>query len=131
MQDTRAEPAECAVLDALPLIVPFYAFVLSGCSNNLPWGNSVSNMNAPVELIVKLAPAAVEPGSPGHRAVQACVTRAGVSIKPLHQSTSESELATYFIAHVDPAKIEHIVEQLLACEGVDSAYAKPRGKPPG
>lgn len=91
----------------------------------------MSDVKDPVELIVKLAPAAAAPGSPGHLAVQACMAEAGVSIEPLHQSTSESELAAYFIAHVDPAKIENIVEQLLACEGVDSAYAKPRGKPPG
>jgi len=90
----------------------------------------VSNVKDPVELIVKLAPEATPPGSPGHLAVQACVTRAGVSIAPLHQSTPESELATYFIAHVDPAKIENIVEQLLACEGVESAYAKPPSEPP-
>lgn len=91
----------------------------------------MSGVTDPVELIVKLAPAAATPGSPAHRAVQACVTQAGVSIKPLHESTSEAELATYFIAHVDPAKLTNIVEQLLSCEGVDSAYAKPRGNPPG
>lgn len=90
----------------------------------------MSDVKDPVELIVKLAPEAAAPGRPGHLAVQACVTRAGISIKPLHRSTPESELATYFIAHVDPAEIENIVEQLLACEGVESAYAKLGGEPP-
>lgn len=119
------------MLDAPALDFPLQEFVVSDFSNSLPRKNSVSDVRDPVELIIKLAPEAAATGSPGHLAVQACVTRAGVSIKPLHQSTSESELATYFIAHVDPAKFKNIVEQLLACEGIDSAYAKPRGEPPG
>jgi hypothetical protein len=115
------------VLDAASLIIQSQEIDFS---NSLPRKHSVSDVKDPVELIVKLAPAAAAPGSAGHLAVQACITQVGVSIKPLHQSTSESELATYFIAHVDAAKIENVVKQLLACEGIEGAYAKPRGEPP-
>ena len=90
----------------------------------------MSEVKDPVELIVKLAPAAVEPGSPEHLAVRTCVARTGISITPLYQSASESELATYFVAYVNPAVIDNIIEQLLACEGVEGAYQKPRGETP-
>jgi hypothetical protein len=90
----------------------------------------VSEMKDSVELIIKLAPAVAVPGSTGHLAVEACATRAGVTLKALHPSTSASELATYFIAHVDPEKAGNIIHELLACDGVESAYAKPRGEPP-
>jgi hypothetical protein len=85
---------------------------------------------APVEVIVKLVPEAAAPASPAHRALQACAARIGVSLQPLHPSTLDPELATYFITHVDPAALSGILEQLLKCEGVDGAYPKPRGEVP-
>jgi hypothetical protein len=90
----------------------------------------VSEIKNQVELIVKLAPESAAPESRAYLAVQACAARGGVSLRRLHQSTSESELATYLVAHVDPAKIETVVKQMLTCEGVESAYIKPRGEPP-
>ena len=85
----------------------------------------------PIEVVVKLVPIAAEQQSPAYRAVQECAARIGVSIHPLYPSTSDPELSTYFIAHVDQAVSSSVVEQLLACEGVEGAYAKPRGEPPG
>lgn len=84
----------------------------------------------PVELIIKLAPAAATPGSTEHRAVQACVAQEGISIRPLDESRSDAELTTYFIALVDPAMADRMIGRLLNCAGVESAYMKPSGEPP-
>ena len=75
----------------------------------------MSDVKDPVEVIVKLAPAATAPGSSEYLAVRLCMARTGVLIKPLHQSASERALATYFVAHVDPSAIDNGVEGCL-CE---------------
>jgi hypothetical protein len=77
-----------------------------------------------IEVIVKLK----RPNS--RPAVEACAARIGVSLQPLHPSTSDSELSTYFHTHVDPAALDLTLEKLRECEGVDGAYAKPRGDIP-
>ena len=82
------------------------------------------------DVIVKLAPAAIVRESPAHRAVQSCASGLGISLEPLHPSESDSELSSYFIAHVDPAAVGTVVERLLHCDGVEGAYHKPKGEPP-
>jgi hypothetical protein len=83
-----------------------------------------------VEVIVKLAPAGVERGTAEHRAVQECATRLGISLELLHPGTSDPNLATFAVAHVRPDDAQTVVRQLMQCDGVEGAYAKPPGEPP-
>jgi hypothetical protein len=85
---------------------------------------------ASAELILKLAPAATSASSPAYRAVRAFFADLGISVSPLHPSTSDPELASYLVAHVDPAAADRVIERLVECEGVEGAYAKPAGQPP-
>jgi hypothetical protein len=48
----------------------------------------------------------------------------------MHPLTSDPELATYFVAHVDPEGLDGVIETLAGCDGVEGAYPKPRGEPP-
>jgi hypothetical protein len=82
------------------------------------------------ELIIKLAPVAIAFESAEHRSVQACAAGLGISVAALHPSTSDPELASYLVAQVDPAAIDRVIEQLVACDGVEGAYTKPAGAPP-
>jgi hypothetical protein len=83
-----------------------------------------------VDVIVKLAPAAIVRESSTHGAVQACAAGLGIALEPLHPSTSDPELSSYFIAHVEPTAVNTVVERLLGCDGVEGAYPKPKGEPP-
>ena len=55
----------------------------------------------------------------------------GVVMTPQHGTTSDAELASYLVAQLDPTAAGLLVERLLGTEGVDAAYAKPAGEPPG
>ena len=77
-----------------------------------------------IEVIVKLK------HQEARAAVESCANRIGVSLQALHPSTSDSELSTYFHTHVTPAALELTLERLRECDGVDGAYAKPRGDVP-
>jgi hypothetical protein len=90
----------------------------------------VNNDPASTEIIVKLAPAAVQAGGAVPPNVKACAAEAGISLEPLHPSTSDSELASYFRAFVNTATVQPTVERLLRCEAVEGAYPKPRGEAP-
>lgn len=90
----------------------------------------VTNDGAPVEVIVKLAPGAVRAGSPGHAAVHEIARRLLVELAPLYGPTTDPELASYAVAHIAPASAELVVQELLACDGVEGAYVKPPGEPP-
>ncbi|MDQ6798781.1 MAG: hypothetical protein M3011_12335 [Actinomycetota bacterium] len=83
-----------------------------------------------VDVIAKLTPDAAATGSVEHRLVQSRAADIGASLEPLHPATSDPELATYFLVHVDPAYRQRVVEQLLDVDGVEGAYVKPRGEPP-
>ncbi|HEV3363646.1 MAG TPA: hypothetical protein VG795_05795 [Acidimicrobiia bacterium] len=88
------------------------------------------NDSEPIDVIAKLTPEAAASGTSQHGAVQSRATELGISLEPLHASASDPELSTYFIVRVDPASRERVVEQLLGLDGVEGAYAKPRGEPP-
>ena len=83
-----------------------------------------------IDVIVKLAPAAVVRESAAHRGVQACANGLGVTLEPMHPSTTDPELSSYFIAHVAPTAVDDVVDRLRGCDGVEGAYSKPRGEPP-
>ncbi len=85
---------------------------------------------ASIEVIVKLTQEAAAPDSPQHKAIDARAAQLGVSLAPLHPSTSDPDLASYAVAHVNPLEAEAVVDQLLRCNGVEGAYAKPPGAPP-
>jgi hypothetical protein len=73
------------------------------------------------ELVVKLAPG-VEPDD--------VRGRAGVDLAPLHPGTEDPELATYFVARVEPQHVEDATARLMRLDGVDGAYVKPPAAPP-
>jgi len=86
-------------------------------------GRSVDQERGLIELIVKAAPSAVA-------VVPAWAARIGISLQALHPGTSDPELATYFVAHVEAAASEAVLKELLRCGEIEGAYAKPRGEPP-
>jgi hypothetical protein len=83
-----------------------------------------------IELIVKLSPEAAAAESPEYKRLHAHAAQLGVALAPLHPATSDPDLATYAVAHVDAAAANAVIEQLRRCAGVEGAYAKPPGAPP-
>jgi len=83
-----------------------------------------------VEVVVKVAPEAAQLGAPKHRRVRDFAADLGVSLEPLFPETSDLELAAYFVAHVEPAAVKGVMQQLLGCDGVEEAYVKPKGVAP-
>jgi hypothetical protein len=65
------------------------------------------------------------------RAADACVADLGIALAPLHPSTTDTDLASYLVTQVDPASQDDVIERLRRCPGVEGAYAKPQGEPPG
>ena len=84
----------------------------------------------PVEVIVICegvsAGAAMQPS----QSVRDCIGRLGLAIHPLHPLTADPDLAKYFVAQLNPAAVDTAIEQLLRCDGVEGAYAKPQGEAP-
>ena len=52
------------------------------------------------------------------------------TLTPLHPSSTDPELASYLVGYVETAALEGVLERLRRCDGVEGAYAKPRGEPP-
>jgi hypothetical protein len=82
----------------------------------------------PVEVIVKLADAGADAAA--RRALDLCARDAGVTIAPLHPATADRDLASYYLARVEPARVDDVVARFRACTGVEAAYAKPSAEPP-
>jgi hypothetical protein len=86
-----------------------------------------------IEVIVILAPSAVDADSAARRSIDACAARLGVSLAPMHPFATDHSvggLGTYFMARVDTAALDTVVERLLSCDGVEGAYPKEPGAPP-
>ena len=83
-----------------------------------------------VEVVVKVAGAAGDEQSPANQAVQACAARLGIQLEAVHLPGSGPESGVYFTGMVNPAVLDSAIEQLLRCDGVEGAYAKPRGEAP-
>jgi hypothetical protein len=89
-----------------------------------------------IEVIVKLAPAMTAASSPARRSLDACLVELGVSLAPLYAplpdqpAPVDQDLASYFIAHIDAARLDDVIDRVRRCEGVEAAYVKPRGEPP-
>ena len=62
--------------------------------------------------------------------MQARLVGLGVGLERLHPESTDPELATYAVTHVDEADAESILQQLTQWQEVEGAYAKPRGEPP-
>ena len=84
-----------------------------------------------VEIVVKVEPSALAVDSEPRRRVDACARGLGVTLTPLHPATADPELASYFATHVDADAAERIAARLRECPGVEGAYPKPPGEPPG
>lgn len=84
-----------------------------------------------IEVIVKLSPAASKPGAREvSAAIENCAAARGIRVLPLHPSTTDPELALYLVTQVNPALLNNVIRDLLRCDGVEGAYAKPSGEPP-
>jgi hypothetical protein len=59
-----------------------------------------------------------------------CLASLGIALEPLDPSSTDPELATYAVTHVDEAHAPTVISQLNDCDGVEGAYVKPRGEPP-
>jgi hypothetical protein len=81
------------------------------------------------DVVVKLDAAAT--GERRERALAACARELGVTLTALHENTTDRELASYFIATFAAASDDAMLARLRRCPGVDAAYAKPQGVPPG
>jgi hypothetical protein len=81
------------------------------------------------ELIVKLD-AATADNVAARRSVDACMAGFGLTLVPLHPSSSDVELGTYFVADVDAEAVDDLVSRLLRCKGIEGAYPKSPGEPP-
>lgn len=82
-----------------------------------------------VEIIVKLDAAAE--GDLRERTLTQCAIALGASLTPLHAHTADRELASYFVATLDAASADAMLVRLRRCPGVDAAYMKTQGVPPG
>lgn len=82
----------------------------------------------PVEVIVKLADAGADPAA--RRTLDVCARDAGVTIAPLHPAAGDPELASWFVARVEPDAVDDVVARFRSCAGVEAAYAKPSAEPP-
>jgi hypothetical protein len=62
---------------------------------------------------------------------QQVAARHGAQLRPVHPGTADPDLARFFVAEIDP---DHSPEQaardLLACDAIESAVAKPMDEPP-
>ena len=83
----------------------------------------------PTDVVVKLETDAS--GEVRERALAECARELGVRLSPLHENTTDHELASYFVARLDAASADAILARLRRCQGVAAAYAKPQGVPPG
>jgi hypothetical protein len=60
----------------------------------------------------------------------ACAAELGIALESLDPSASDAELASYHIAIVTPGTAARAIERLRQCDGVEAAFAKPRGETP-
>ena len=79
------------------------------------------------DVIVKLSPV----DRSARRAADACVADLGIALAPLHPAATDSELASYLVTQIDSASEDEVIERLRRCPGVEGAYVKPQGEPPG
>jgi hypothetical protein len=83
-----------------------------------------------VEVIVKLRRDPTGQDNAVFRELQARLAQLDIALQHLHPSTTDPELATYAVVHVNPADANAMVDQLTAIDGVEGVYTKPQGKPP-
>ena len=85
-----------------------------------------------MQVIVKLKVAGTDPhgntasGASPPEDLRRIVRSVGASIGPLHPSTGDATLASYFVVDVrDAARVDTLISLLLQSPLVDAAYAKP------
>lgn len=83
-----------------------------------------------IEVVVKLNSTAAA-GGESRRRFEECARNVGVTLSALHPGTDDLELASYYTTRVDAAAADKVAAQLRACPGVEGAYPKPAGGPPG
>jgi hypothetical protein len=89
-------------------------------------------------VVVTVRPEAIEelvapPEDRSSRAVQAqqAAARYGAELHPIHPGTSDPELARFFVVEVaEDVPTDQVVDDLLACDVIESATAKPPDEPP-
>ena len=109
------------------------AFYCVGCAGMKPAGDErpLRSDSVTMEVIVKLTSEAVAADGEPRRRFERCARALGVTLSALHPDTTDSELASYLTTRVDAAGAEEVAARLRACPGVEGAYPKPAGEPPG
>jgi hypothetical protein len=63
---------------------------------------------------------------PARRELEALVDDFGLSFRPLHPDTDDSQLSSYFVVDVpDPAAVPRVLERLRRSPAFSAAYIKP------
>jgi hypothetical protein len=58
-------------------------------------------------------------------ALIAAATSQGATLESMHPGTRDEELASYFVAEVDDARVEVLMSLLRDHEAIEGAYVKP------
>ncbi|HLO94150.1 MAG TPA: hypothetical protein VK195_07530 [Burkholderiaceae bacterium] len=83
-------------------------------------------MNTPEQAVLLLQPgAALAP-------LQPLLKQLGLDARPLHPGSSDPTLqGWYTLHHQGPGDLDAALSRLQQAPGVDGAYRKPEGEPPG
>jgi DNA repair photolyase len=89
-------------------------------------------------VVVTVRPDAIEelvapPEERTARATQAqqAAARYGAELRPIHPDVSDPDLARFFVVEVaEDVPTDQVVDDLLACDAIESATAKPPDEPP-
>ena len=84
-----------------------------------------------MQITVQLAPTAAKRArARGTRSAGAVLSWLKHPLQPVHPTTRDANLATFFTVEVDdPEEASHLVERLLKDPSVEAAYIKPRDEP--
>lgn len=86
-----------------------------------------------MHVIVKLHPAATrrERAARGGRTTIALLKKSGRTMAPLHATTRDASLDSFFLLEIDdPVEAARVAEELLKDPEVEAAYLKPADEPP-
>jgi hypothetical protein len=62
---------------------------------------------------------------------QEVAARYGAELRPIHPHTSDPDLARFFVVEVaEVVATDQVVDDLMACDAIESATAKPPDEPP-
>lgn len=83
-------------------------------------------MDTPAQAVLLLQPGA--PLAP----LQPLLKQLGLDARPMHPGSTDPTLQVWYtLSHPDSASLDAALARLQQAPGVDGAYRKPEGEPPG